>query len=226
MTSPGKELLENSEQREALGLGGRGYSWRQPSSQPSFVCLSSPPLRTPPGFSSPAPGSVHCPLRPPAPPHSMKPCPLHSLHTAGPRGTGTEPPTHTHACAGTHIHTHGGHNTSTQGCGSSTPEGSVLSLAFRAQPAPETAWARPGPSTSASPLLGLSPLQAPPQRKRGTVPTWRASGGICPSAHLALVTSPTSLVSASQEGKGAKQENGSHSPSPRTGLAEEGAGSS
>lgn len=47
----------------------------------------------------------------------------------------------------THTHTHSGHNTDTQGCGSRTPEGGYgLSLAFRAQPAPETAlgWASPG----------------------------------------------------------------------------------
>lgn len=206
MTSPGKELLENSEQREALGGWGAQLEAAQFSAHfwgPSSPCGPPPPLLTLPCFS-PAPGSVHCPLRPPAPPHFTKPCPLCTVFTPlAPEGQGATP--HPHTCTRGHIHTHGGHDTSTQGCGSRTPEGSVLSLAFRAQPAPETALARPGPSTSASPLLGLSPLQAPPQRKRGTVPTWRASGGICPSACLALMTSPTSLVSASHEGKGAKQ---------------------
>lgn len=98
MMSPGKELLENSEQREARGLGGRGYTGGSPVLSPA----ASAPL---PRFSPPAPGSVHCPLRPPAPPHSMKPCPLHSLHTAGPRGTGSEPP-HTHMHARAHTYTH------------------------------------------------------------------------------------------------------------------------
>lgn len=187
----------------------RGTAGGSPVLSPS---LGAPvPHAALPHPSSPLPAPL-LPLAQCTVPSGLQPCltsrnPALSAQSSHrwPQRDRERPPTHTHAHVGTHIHTHGGHDTSTQGCGSRTPEGSVLSLAFRAQPAPETALARPGPSTSASPLLGLSPLQAPPQRKRGTVPTWRASGGICLSACLALMTSPTSFVSASHEGKGAKQ---------------------
>lgn len=85
----------------------------------------------------------------------------------------------------THAHTHAGtHTRWTQhkytGLRLQDPRwGCILSLAFRAQPAPETA-------------LGQASLRSRHCLKEngGTVPTWRASGGICLSAHLALTLSP------------------------------------
>lgn len=89
---------------------------------------------------------------------------LHRLQHMGPRDTGSAC-CHPQTCTHTHtLHTHSGHNTSTQGCGSRTPgAGYILSSAFRAQPAPETALeqaslslsqARPGPNASDVPSPG------------------------------------------------------------------------
>lgn len=158
----------------------------------------------------------------------MKPCPLCTIFsTAGPKGTGSEPPAHTHMCMRAHVHIHT-HTQWTQhkytGLRLQDPRGRyILSLAFRAQPAPETALGRASSGQAGAKHLGLpcpgegtASLHSRHCLKEngGTVPTWRASGGICLSARLALMTSPTSLVSASQEGKGQSRKMAPRAPPP------------
>lgn len=188
------------------------------------------PLLTPPCSSSLAPGSVHCPFRPPAPPHFMKPCPLCTVFTPlapGAQGA-SPPPTYMHTRAHTYTHmvdTTQVHRAAAPG----PPRGSMLSLALGTQPAPETALGPASPGQAGARHPGL-PSPGPRSTPGSAL---KKTGGDAPLAGLwrslpcpALTASPTSSVSASQEGKGAKQENGSHSPSPRAGLAEEGAGAS
>lgn len=163
MTSPGKELLENSEQREALA-GGRGYSWRQPSSQPSCLCPSSPPLLPPPG-------SVHCPLRPPAPPHSMKPCPLCTVFT--PLATGGQgaspPPTHMHARA--HTYTHRVDTTQVHRAAAPAPP-RALYCPWHSGPSRHLKLPGPGRGPAPRPPLSRASLHSRPRLKE--------NGGRCP----------------------------------------------
>jgi hypothetical protein len=101
--------------------------------------------------------------------------------------------------------------------------GYILSLAFRAQSAPETALVT-GPIGQAG-AKRLGPPLLNPQWGLGGVASLHSrhclkeNGGPCPpggplegSAHLALELSPTSLVSASQEGKGQSRKMAPRAP--------------
>lgn len=160
----------------------------------------------------------------------MKACPL---CTGGPQGDRVRvPPPRTH----TKWTRHQVHGLRLQDPGA----GYILSLAFRAQPAPETAlgWASPGqarPNALAflppGPYreLGREQLLSTPGtalKKTGDrahlAGLWRGLP-ICLSGLHAL----PHFFSISKSGrKGAKQENGSQSPSPRAGPVEDEAGTS
>lgn len=117
MTSLGKELRENRAEK-GPGVGwGEGVQLEAARSQPRCLCSSSPrgpPPPAPPPLLHPSllllsrPGSAHCPLGPPAPPHFTKPCPLCTAFTPpapGAQRASEPPPTHMHARAHTYTHT-------------------------------------------------------------------------------------------------------------------------
>lgn len=240
MKSLQKKLLENSEQRGALG-GGRmagGSPVLSPAPMSAPLSLASPSLPHSPlaCLSSPTPALCMDLSQPPAPPHFRKCCPLCiTFSTAGPRGTGSKCPhlhTHTraHTHTGTRTHTHGEHNTSTQGCGSRTPEQAIC---YRRHSGPsrhlKLCWdgpllARPGTNASASPLPGPTSWAGEGAASLHSRHCLKENGGPCPpggplegSAHLPiwLVLSPTSLVSASQEGKGQSRKMAPRAPPPK-----------
>lgn len=153
----------------------------------------------------------------------MKSCPLCIVfNTAGPGGQGATPhPLHTRTCTLWTQHKYAGLQLQ------DPRGGSILSLAFRAQPAPETALGRVSPGQAGAKHLSLPFSWA---QNRGAVERaaslhsrhcLKENGGPCPpdgplegSACLALTLSPTSLVSASQEGKGQSRKMAPRAPPP------------
>lgn len=132
--------------------GGGGDGRRQPSSQPSLCLSLSLPSHPSPASPPPPPGSPHRPLwaSSPASLHEILPS-LHSLQHCWPRGgQGATPhPLHTRTCTLWTQHKY-------TGLQLQDPRGgSILSLAFRAQPAPETALGRVSPGQAGAKHLSL-----------------------------------------------------------------------
>ena len=220
-----------------------------PSLSPAQVCPSLPPHPPPSPPLAPHLPLLSCPLaqctvlsRPPDLPHFMKPCPLLSLQHCWPQGDRERAPRPTQTCTRAHTrHTVDTPRHKYTGLRLQGPRGGcVVSLAFRAQPAPETALGQASPGQAGAKRLGL-PSSGPRSRagegaaslhsrhclkengdRAHLAGLWRDLP-VCPSGSQDL----PHFFSISKSGrKGAKQENGSQSPSPRAGLAEDGAGTS
>lgn len=149
--------------------------------------------------------------------------------------------THAHARARAHTHTHGGHDAKYTRCSSRTLERAIY-YPWHSGPSQhlKLPWDGPlpsmlGPNASASPLLG-------PHRELGRGQLLSTPGAALKKtgdyAHLAglwrdlpiclfgLHTLPHFFSISKLGRQGAKQENGSQSPSPRAGLVEDEAGTS
>ena len=143
-----------------------------PSLSPAQVCPSLPPHPPPSPPLAPHLPLLSCPLaqctvlsRPPDLPHFMKPCPLLSLQHCWPQGDRERAPRPTQTCTRAHTrHTVDTPRHKYTGLRLQGPRGGcVVSLAFRAQPAPETALGQASPGQAGAKRLGL-PSSGPRSR--------------------------------------------------------------